>query len=361
MSRSMPIKTRLIHVTPENQANAIAEAGEILRDGGLVAFGTETVYGLGADATNPAAVARIFEAKGRPSTNPLIVHVHELALAHSCVAHWPAVADDLAKRFWPGPLTLVLPRSGLIPDIVTGGGATVGVRMPALSFTRELIREAGTPIAAPSANRSNGVSPTHAAHVLCDLDGRIELILDTGPCPVGLESTVLDLTRDLPLLLRPGMLAKADLEQALQRPIERAAGVTDEAATMTSPGQLSLHYAPRTLTLRVAHSRLDAILDSAERGQRVAIMNLGHPAGSIEDRGVLRISYDSPEAAAHDLYARLRAWDDADLDAILILTPPEGDDWQAIGDRVRRATGPRAPGMPIHFAGLSSSSGSPDQ
>jgi L-threonylcarbamoyladenylate synthase len=361
MSDSTPIKTRLIHVTPDNQASAIAEAGQILRDGGLVAFGTETVYGLGADATNPVAVARIYEAKGRPSRNPLIVHVNELAMAHSCVAHWPTAAADLAERFWPGPLTLVLPRSGLIPDNVTGGGSTVGVRMPALSFARELIREAGTPIAAPSANRSNGVSPTLAAHVLSDLDGRIELILDTGTCPVGLESTVLDLTRDPPLLLRPGMLAKADLEQALQRTIEVAAGAADESTTMTSPGQLSLHYAPRTPTLRVTPSGLDAILNSADGGQRFAIMNLGQHARSIEDRGVFRIRYDSPEAAARDLYARLRMWDNAALDVILILAPPDDEKWQAIGDRVRRATGLRAPDEPIDVPGLSSSPGSPSQ
>jgi L-threonylcarbamoyladenylate synthase len=354
MNRSKPIKTRLIRVAAENQTRAIAEAGEVLRSGGLVAFGTETVYGLGADATNPVAVARIYEAKGRPSRNPLIVHVGELAMAHACVAHWPSVADELAARFWPGPLTLVLPRSRLIPDIVTGGGSTVGVRMPDLSFARSLIREAGAPIAAPSANRSNGVSPTLAAHVFSDLDGRIELILDTGPCPVGLESTVLDLTRDPPEILRPGMLARSDLEQALQRPIELAPGVAEESTAMTSPGQFPLHYAPRTPTLRVSQSRLDAILDSADHRQRIAIMNLGHPAQSVGDRGVLRIRYDSPEAAARDLYARLRAWDDAALDLILILAPPDLEEWQAVHDRVRRAAGPRDPDLPIHTAGPSS-------
>ncbi len=188
-------RTRVLQVDrDEPDPAAISEAARVLRAGGLVAFATETVYGLGADATNPEAVARIFEAKGRPSTNPLIVHVADKADALACVAEWPGRADRLADRFWPGPLTLVLPRSSIIPDIVTAGQETVGVRVPRSGVARWLILEAGCPVAAPSANRSTGISPTEARHVLKDLDGKVDLVLDSGPTGVGIESTVLDLS-----------------------------------------------------------------------------------------------------------------------------------------------------------------------
>ena len=195
--------TRVIAVDPDQpDPAAIAEGARVIRDGGLVAFATETVYGLGADATNPEAVARIFEAKGRPPTNPLIVHVEGKEAARPCVADWPARAEILADRFWPGPLTLVLPRSGIIPDIVTAGQETVGVRVPKPPIARWLILEAGRPIAAPSANRSNRISPTEARHVLKDLDGRIDLILDSGPTTIGIESTVLGIWNSCPRILR---------------------------------------------------------------------------------------------------------------------------------------------------------------
>ncbi len=175
----------------------------MLRRGGLVAFATETVYGLGADATDPAAVTGIFEAKGRPAVNPLIVHADGLEMARSCVASWPEEARILAEACWPGPLTLVLPRSARIPNVVTAGRETVGIRVPDTRVARLLIARTGRPVAAPSANRSTGISPTLARHVLKDLDGRIDLILDSGPTALGLESTVVDLSRDSPRLLRP--------------------------------------------------------------------------------------------------------------------------------------------------------------
>ncbi len=188
--------------------------------GGLVAFPTETVYGLGADALQPAAVERIFAAKGRPPNNPLIVHVADRAEALTVAATWPETAARLAERFWPGPLTLVLPRRPELPDVVTAGGPTVAIRVPAHPLALALIRAAGIPVAAPSANRSSQVSPTRPEHVLSGLDGRIDLLLAAGPVSGGIESTVLDLTNDPPRLLRPGLVAPAEIE-AIIGPITR--------------------------------------------------------------------------------------------------------------------------------------------
>src|SRR4051794_10568595 len=178
---ALNMKTEVLAVNPDSpEPDSIARAAKMIRRGELVAFPTETVYGLGADATNPEAVARIYEAKGRPAINPLIVHASDMAMAQSCVASWPSQAEDLAQWFWPGPLTLVLPRSAMIPDIVSAGRETVGVRIPALRLARTLIAKVGRPIAAPSANRPNRISPTNAEHVRKDLDGRIAMILDSG-------------------------------------------------------------------------------------------------------------------------------------------------------------------------------------
>ena len=210
------MKTRVLQVDPEHPSpDAWDEAAHVLSQGGLVAFATETVYGLGAVATNESAVARIFEAKGRPSVNPLIVHVDGIGQARQCTATWSETAQLLAEHFWPGPLTMVLPRSALIPHIVTAGRETVGLRVPATTIAHGLIERVGQPLAAPSANRSNRVSPTCGEHVLADLDGRIDLILDSGPTTVGLESTVLDLTRSPLRILRPGPIGPRELEQCL--------------------------------------------------------------------------------------------------------------------------------------------------
>ncbi len=201
----MATLTRTLVVDPnEPDPAAIDEAARVLREGGLVAFATETVYGLGADATNPAAVARIFEAKGRPAYNPLIVHVDGVEMARACLTEFTSSDESIVSQWWPGPVTFVYYRSALIPDIVTAGSPTVGVRAPKPAVARELIRALGRPIAAPSANRSTGISPTRAEHVLKDLDGRIDLVLDSGPTEVGLESTVVDMTRWYPRILRPG-------------------------------------------------------------------------------------------------------------------------------------------------------------
>jgi L-threonylcarbamoyladenylate synthase len=319
----MPFTCVLV-VDPESpDADALTEAARVLAGGGLVAFATETVYGLGAIATDAAAVARIFAAKGRPSINPLIVHVADLGQAGECVADWPDVADRLAARFWPGPLTLVLRRSGRIPDIVTAGKSTVGVRCPAGTVARGLIARCGRPVAAPSANRSNRLSPTRAGHVLADLDGRIDLVLDSGPTAFGLESTVLDLTGDPPRLLRPGPIAVKDLEATLGGPpaIPEAGSSSDQPA---SPGQLPIHYSPRTPAFRVES------LQELEEGR------------DLEGVAILRFEDESPDLAARRLYDVLHELDAAAPRAIVVVMPPDRPEWLAIRDRLLRATRPLA-------------------
>ncbi len=329
--------TRVIAVDPDRpDPAAIAEAAAILRRGGLVAFATETVYGLGADATDPAAVARIFEAKGRPATNPLIVHVADETAARASVAAWPPRAATLARRFWPGPLTLVLPRSPLIPDVVTAGQDTVGVRVPRPEVARALIRAAGRPIAAPSANRSTGISPTEARHVLKDLDGRVDLILDAGPTAVGLESTVLDLSGDLPRVLRPGTVTSEQLAEALGETVAGRLDPGEIAEVARSPGLMAVHYAPRTPTYRWESP--ESLMTPPGGPHAVLIIGPPRPAGLADPVTTARL--ESPEGAARDLYRVLHDWDALGLDAILILPPPDEPRWRAVRDRVWRASRP---------------------
>jgi L-threonylcarbamoyladenylate synthase len=322
---------------PESLADALARAAEVLRAGGLVAFPTETVYGLGANALDAAAVARIFTAKGRPANNPLIVHVAETADVLRVASEWPEVAARLAERFWPGPLTLVLPRRPELPDIVTAGGPTVAVRLPAHPVARELIHLAETPIAAPSANRSNRLSPTRARHVLCDLDGRIDMLLDGGPTPGGIESTVLDLASRPPRLLRPGLIEPGALE-AIIGPIERARlGVSAEA--LPSPGMLARHYAPRT-PMELAEGGEERVRQLSRDGLRVAWLvwfdadEEALPAGVT----VVRLPSDAGGYAA-ELYQALHRLDEISIDRIIAALPPEGEEWLGVRDRLRRASG----------------------
>ena len=249
---SQRLSTVVLVIDPEEpDPAALEQAARILRRGGLVAFATETVYGLGALATDDQAAARIFAAKGRPALNPLIVHVAGVEQARACAADWPALGDVLAERFWPGPLTLVVNRGQRIPDIVSAGRSSVGLRVPAGTVARRLIEETGEPVAAPSANRSNRLSPTRAEHVLADLDGLIDLVLDSGPTSVGLESTVLDITVEPPRLLRPGPIAISELELVLKgRPVV-VPSAGESAERPSSPGQLPIHYSPRTPSFRV--------------------------------------------------------------------------------------------------------------
>ncbi len=325
----------------------IARAAECLRGGGLVAFPTETVYGLGAHALDRRAVARLFDAKGRPATDPLIVHVSTLTDAATLVADVPDLAHALASRFWPGPLTLVLRRTPVVPPEVTAGLETVAIRAPAHPVARALLHAAQLPIAAPSANLFSRPSPTRAEHVLEDLDGRIDMVLDAGATRVGVESTVLDLTQDPPVVLRPGAVTIEDLRSIVSRVIAHApAPATD--GPMPSPGLLSRHYAPRTpMTLyegdaaAIQKALLATARDAVAAGRRVGILATSDRAAIFRDLPVVVAELGSGRDASQvavRLYAALRELDAAKLDVILAPDLPEREGlWQALRDRLRRA------------------------
>jgi L-threonylcarbamoyladenylate synthase len=332
------LTTRVIVVGPDDPDPAALEtAACVLMRGGLVAFATETVYGLGAIATDPAAVARIFAAKGRPAINPVIVHVARVAQARDYVAEWPDAAHHLTARFWPGPLTLVLNRSGLIPDIVTAGKDTVAVRAPVGKVARGLIERTGQPIAAPSANRSNGLSPTCADHVRADLDGRIDLIIDSGPTALGLESTVLDLTHSPPRLLRPGPITTMELDEALGglRVIENVTITTGDRPS--SPGQMPVHYAPRTPSFRAATR---AELGEMGECESTALVVFGDHATSLLPRFAEQFVLETPAEASRSLYDVMHRCDGLGVGLIVVIMPPDLPEWRAVRDRLLRATRP---------------------
>lgn len=311
--------------------NQIQTAAAILRQGGLVAFPTETVYGLGADAENPQAVARIFAAKGRPADHPLIVH---LASAVQ-IAHWaediPPAAWTLARHFWPGPLTLILRRSPRVPDIVTGGQDTVGLRVPGHPLALALLEAFGGGIAAPSANRFGRVSPTTAAHVREELGENVDFILDGGPCRVGIESTILDLSTGRPRLLRPGAISVAEIEAILDEPVTGAGQGAPRA-----PGMLRAHYAPRTPVWLLSADVLE--IEARRRlaqGRRIAALTLSVTA--LPEGCDRQAMSPDPTDYARELYARLRALDATGCDAILVEAPPQEAAWQAVRDRLERA------------------------
>jgi len=309
----------------------VTRAAGLLVRGGLVAFATETVYGLGADVLNQRAVARIFEAKGRPRFDPLIVHVAEPDWLVRLVRSVPDNARRLIDRFWPGPLTLVLPKTDLVPDLVTAGLPTVGVRMPAHPSALDLLRQAGIPVAAPSANLFGQVSPTTAQHVADQLGPRIDYILDGGPCAVGLESTVLDLSGQFPILLRPGGLSVELLEEAIG-PIKRADTTPDEARPQLAPGMLSTHYATRTPLVLASHE--DRLPDAARIGLLAFVPEL--PLDRFAAVEVLSPRGDLAEAAAN-LFAAMRRLDAQGLDVIVARPVPNTGLGRAINDRLRRA------------------------
>jgi L-threonylcarbamoyladenylate synthase len=334
------LATRVIVVDPDRpDPIALDTAAGVLRGGGLVAFATETVYGLGGIATDRAAVSRIFAAKGRPAKNPVIVHVAGIAQACECVAEWPAEAQRLAERFWPGPLTLVLYRSAIIPDLVTAGGDNVAVRAPAAKVALGLIERSGQPIAAPSANRSNRLSPTRARHVLADLDGRIDLLIDSGPTALGLESTVLDLTTPAPRLLRPGPIATKQLEEALEGRHVVELDSSESSDRPSSPGQMPIHYAPRTPSFRA-----DTCAELSGMGHResMAVVVIGeHPTPSLA-RLAPQFVLETPEKASRLLYEILHQCDLLGIGSIVVLMPPDLPEWRAVRDRLMRATRPLA-------------------
>jgi L-threonylcarbamoyladenylate synthase len=331
-------KTRRLVVDPDHPDDAaLKEAAAVLRAGGLVAFPTETVYGLGADATNPQAVARIYAAKGRPPTNPLIVHSHDVASIRESVAIWPSAAAKLAERFWPGPLTLVLPRSPLVTDAATAGQETVGVRVPDCTVARRLFVWFGSrPVAAPSANRSTQVSPTRAEHVLKDLDGRIDLILDSGPTPIGIESTVLDLTTEPPRLLRPGAISAAQIASVLGVEISTGTVSAGSETALSSPGQMAVHYAPRARVALIGPEVIASL--PAAPGERYAVLVAGHELPADGGTPVFRVDWLDPALAARELYATLHRADEEAVDFLYVVLPPREDAWLAVRDRLWRAS-----------------------
>jgi L-threonylcarbamoyladenylate synthase len=311
-------------------AAGIARAAGLLRRGGLVAFPTETVYGLGALALDGLAVRAIFAAKGRPAGNPLIVHVPGAAEASALAAPWPEAAARLASRHWPGPLTLVVPRGPAVPDEVAAGGPTVGLRAPAHAVAQALLRAVGGPLAAPSANTSEHVSPTTAAHVLADLDGRIDAVLDGGPCPVGIESTVLSLAHGPPRILRPGAVSRDALEAELG-PLATGPAPSGPAA---SPGLQARHYAPAGRLVIAAREELAAALAgmAAPRGALVR----GEPEEGADACEVLP---RDPAGYARGLYAALRALEERGCASIAVESVPPDGAWDAVRDRLARAAG----------------------
>jgi L-threonylcarbamoyladenylate synthase len=311
-------------MSPAVNATEIDKAAHILRDGGLVAFPTETVYGLGADATSDRAVARVYEAKGRPSFNPLIVHLTSLAAAER-LGHFPTGARLLAETFWPGPLTLVLPRRDACPVslLASAGLASLALRVPAHPMAQTLLAAVARPIVAPSANPSGRVSPTTAGHVRAGLGAKVDLILDGGPSAVGVESTIVGFLGDDPELLRPGGIAREAVENVLGRKLVAGAAMNAPVA----PGQLASHYAPR------APLRLDA------KAARPGEVFLGFGASGGDHN--LSASGDLVEAAAN-LFRMLHDLDESDTKAIAVAPIPHRGLGEAINDRLRRAAAPRS-------------------
>ncbi|MCC7052455.1 MAG: threonylcarbamoyl-AMP synthase [Gemmatimonadaceae bacterium] len=319
----------------------IADAAARLRIGELVAFPTETVYGLGANALDAEAVAGIYRAKGRPGYNPLIVHVPHTEAAQRVVSAWPESAAKLAAAFWPGPLTIVLPKAPTIPDNVTAGLPLVGVRVPAHPIALALLRAARVPVAAPSANKSNQLSPTSALHVLrglADVDG---IVLDGGPCAVGIESTVIDLSDDHPMLLRPGGVSVAALEAVLGVRVQRGVAVGPADAPRRSPGSLDRHYAPRAPLRMVAAGDAVALattVDSLRRdGARIGVVTWTDFGLPFREDVEVRAMPGRAEAYASALFAALHDLDALGVVAIVVEAVPDTPVWDAVRDRLRRA------------------------
>jgi len=302
----------------------VRRAAALIRAGELVAFPTETVYGLGANALDPAAVEKIYAAMGRPATSPLIVHVESIEMARSLAREWQDKAEKLARAFWPGPLTLVLPKQACVTDRVTAGLDTVGIRMPANELARALIREAGVPLAAPSANRFTELSPTTAEHVRRSMGERVAMILDGGPTTIGIESTVLSLAGSEAVLLRPGMVTRAQIEEVIG-PV-RMVAATAEGAAHPSPGMHARHYSPKTPLLLVG----DGDLPASGRGTYLWTRRHADAERCIE-------MPKTADAYAAVMYRILHEADAAALDWIAVEQPPADAAWDAIRDRLQRA------------------------
>ncbi|HVU08957.1 MAG TPA: L-threonylcarbamoyladenylate synthase [Verrucomicrobiae bacterium] len=325
--------------TPALFAAAVKRAAELLRAGEVVALPTETVYGLAANAFDENAVARVFEIKGRPANNPVIVHFAGNQMAGQCVKNFPPVAEKLAKAFWPGPLTLVLPRSKKIPQIVTAGGETVGIRWPSHPFIQAVIRECDFPLAAPSANLSNHVSPTNANHVSRQLGKKIKLIVDGGQSQVGIESTVLDLTQSPPQILRPGMIHAESLAAVCGE--VQCSAFSVHGSELRSPGLLKKHYSPKArlllLNWRDEEDLIAQISDLKLKPQHAHVISHTKIPSDKSFVSVSVIPHDA-EAFARALYAELHRCDEAGAELIVVETPPDLLEWSGITDRLRRAS-----------------------
>ncbi len=320
-------------------ASTVFRAAEILRNGGIVAFPTETVYGLGANAFSPSAVEKIFKAKGRPSDNPLIVHIAEIETVGDLAEEFPEAARRLAEKFWPGPLTIILKRKSVVPDVVTAGLDTVGIRMPYEPLARELIRLAGVPVAAPSANISGRPSPTTAAHTIDDMNGRADAVLCGGDCRVGVESTVLDMSGDVPTVLRPGGITADEIEAVIGT-VRSGRGLSENEAPK-SPGMKYRHYAPRAQVII-----LDGGTDEAKRtlkaaaDKKIGVMAFERDAAAFE--GLCESVFclgSTPEDAAQRLFFGLRELDKLGVDVIYAPKIPDGDSWAAVRNRLYKAAG----------------------
>ena len=334
-------------VDPANpDPRSIHRAAELLKSGRLVAFPTETVYGLGANALSQEAVAAIFLAKGRPAFNPLIVHLPDVASARRLTSEWPDAAQRLAAEFWPGPLSLVLRKANRVPDVVTGGRATVAIRVPENPVALALLRATALPIAAPSANRSEQLSPTTAQHVYRSLAGRIPLIVDGGPTTGGIESTVVAITDRGVRLLRPGPITPAEIE-AVVGPIYRSDVDTAGESEYASPGMMLRHYAPRA-TLQLQENPLSLVEELVRSGERVGWLALDHlpDIKTVEDLNKLNATEHSlvlvrmplaPSGYANALYAVLHNLDEIGVTRIVVEEPPNTEPWLAIRDRLMRA------------------------
>lgn len=324
--------------TPALFDAAVEHAAAALRRGEVVALPTETVYGLAANALDENAVRKIFEAKGRPAHNPIIVHVSDLAMAKRCAAHWPVFAEKLSAAFWPGPLTVVIERASEIPGLVTAGGRTVGVRWPSHPLMKAVIRACGFPLAAPSANRSNEISPTNAAHVATSLGDRISLIVDGGQSQVGIESTVVDLTTTPPRVLRPGMIHQESLVAVIGECATR--GDDAVAGALRSPGQLRKHYAPKA-RLEILEWSDEAEFKTQLTRRNIALEKISiiahtHIPLTANVGRVCVIPHDA-EAFARAIYSELHACDEAGAELIIVEAVPAGAEWRAIADRLQRA------------------------
>jgi L-threonylcarbamoyladenylate synthase len=325
---------RVIAVDPRApRQESIDEAAEALRRGGLVVFPTETVYGLGANALRPESVRRIFEVKGRPSVNPLIVHVPDIDAARRLASEWPDAAEDLGRRFWPGPLTLVVRKRADVPSEVTAGLDSVGLRVPSHPVAQAVLRAAKVPVAAPSANPFTRISQTTAEHVVKELGDGIDVVLDAGPTMVGIESTVVDVTRIPPVLLRPGGISQEDIERVVGTVSVQDASVADDVAR-ASPGMSARHYAPRARVLLFAPNERPRVIAEAASGDCTGALLLS----PLEARITYPITMPpNPTEYARHLYAALHDLEARECTLILVERVPDGPEWAGIRDRLERA------------------------